>query len=357
MRLLASVTGHGLGHLAQSALVIQALRAMRPELSLTVWSALARESVAARIAPPFHYHHDADDFGLHMRNSMQIRLRESAEHYEQIHARLDAAIDERARRMERERADVVLANVSYLAVAAAARAGIPALAMCSLNWAHIWAHFFGNRPGAARIHNEMLGAYDRADAFLMPEPSMPMPELAAARPIGPLARVGRARPRALARAAGSHGPIGLVTLRGSDRLAVESWPHDTGWVWLLPAEWGVRHAAARDIEAVANAAGLGFADLVASADMLIAKPGYGTFAEAACNRSRVIFMRRPDWPEQDWLIAWLARHAPCTEVTPQSMRAGPEPGLLAALVARPRGEAVPPSGIEQAAGALARYMA
>ena len=81
MRLLATITGHGFGHLAQSALVIEALRAQHPDLSLTVWSGLARESVEARIPQPFHYHHDTDDFGLHMRDSMQIRVRESAEHY------------------------------------------------------------------------------------------------------------------------------------------------------------------------------------------------------------------------------------------------------------------------------------
>lgn len=356
MRLLASVSGHGRGHLAQSALVIEALRRQHPGLSLTIWSALSRVSVAQRIAEPFAYRHDPDDFGLHMQDSMRIRLSESAAHYEILHRHLDAALDERARNAVSDGADVVLANVSYLAIAAAARAGIPAVAMCSLNWADVWAHFFSARAGAGRIHDEMLDAYNQADTFLLPEPSMPMREIRVTRPIGPLARTGRRVRDLISGAAGIRGRFGLITLQGADRLPVETWPLDEmGWHWLVPAAWRVRHARVRDIETVLAAAGAGFAELVASADVLIAKPGYGTFVEAACNGARVVYVRRPDWPEQEFLIPWLRRHAPAVEVSAATLCSGPGRGLLEELASLPRGDAVEPSGIGEAAGLLAGY--
>lgn len=356
MRVLVTISGHGLGHLAQCALVIEALRRAQPQTRLTVWSALPRERLATRIAEPFDYHHDADDFGLHMQDSMRIRLRESAEHYERIHARLIAAVGERARRMEDSGADVVLANVSYLAVAAAATSGLPALAMCSLNWADVWAHFFAHRPGAARIHEQMLEAYRSATVFLRPEPSMPMPGLGATREIGAIARLGRRRRRELARSVGAppDARIALVTLRGADRPPLESWPDRDRWLWLVPAEWQARHRSVIDIEAACASSGLEFPDLVASADALIAKPGYGTFTEAACNRARVMYVRRPDWPEQEALIPWLERHVPAIETSPSALRAGPSPDTLAGLLAREPGDAVVPRGIGEAAGELAR---
>jgi hypothetical protein len=46
-------------------------------------------------------------------------------------------------------------------------------------------------------------------------------------------------------------------------------------------------------------------DLLRSVDAVIAKPGYGTFAEAACNATPLLYVRRQEWPEQDCLIEWL----------------------------------------------------
>jgi hypothetical protein len=38
--------------------------------------------------------------------------------------------------------DLVLSDVAYLPLAGAARAGIASVAMCSLNWAELFAYFF-----------------------------------------------------------------------------------------------------------------------------------------------------------------------------------------------------------------------
>ncbi|MEF8716976.1 MAG: hypothetical protein V5B44_04210 [Candidatus Accumulibacter necessarius] len=55
------------------------------------------------------------------------------------------------RASRRTAADLVLSDVAYLPLAGAARAGIPSLAMCSLNWAELFAHFFAASPGRRRF--------------------------------------------------------------------------------------------------------------------------------------------------------------------------------------------------------------
>ena len=70
--------------------------------------------------------------------------------------------------------------------------------------------------------------------------------------------------------------------------------------WLVPGEWNCRHPDAIASESF----GLSFTDLLCSVDAVITKPGYGTFTEAACNGTPVIYQRRKNWPEPDCLIAF-----------------------------------------------------
>ncbi len=39
-------------------------------------------------------------------------------------------------------------------------------------------------------------------------------------------------------------------------------------------------------------------DVLGSRDAILGKPGYGTFAEAACNGKPVLYVSRGDWPEE-----------------------------------------------------------
>lgn len=94
-------------------------------------------------------------------------------------------------------------------------------------------------------------------------------------------------------------------------------------------------------------------DLLRSVDAIVTKPGYGTFAEAACNGTAVLYQRRDDgWPEQDCLIDWLQAHARCAEVTAGDLLAGNlGPALETCLH-----HAVPPAPTFDGADTAAHYL-
>jgi hypothetical protein len=66
MKLLAVISQHGLGHLAQAAPVLNALRKQQPDLALTIWSGLSPVALRARIEGPFTHRHESADVGLLM---------------------------------------------------------------------------------------------------------------------------------------------------------------------------------------------------------------------------------------------------------------------------------------------------
>jgi hypothetical protein len=306
VHLFVDISSHGFGHLAITAPVLDAVAEIVPDLRLTVRSGLPAAKLRQRIHWPFEHVTATSDFGYAMIDAMHIDLAASAAAYRQAHAEWPARVAKEADFLAEQNPDLVLSNVSYLPLAGAARAGIPSLALCSLNWADLFEHFFGHQPWAATIHAEMLSAYNSARSFLHVTPGMSMPTLANRQEIGPIAAIGRRHDLGL-----ENDKAVLIAMGGvAHRLPVDDWPRLPGIRWLVAADWQCAHPDAIAFESF----GLGFTDLLCSVDAIITKPGYGTFTEAACNGTPVLYQRREDWPEQDCLIEWLRRSSRCYEV-------------------------------------------
>jgi hypothetical protein len=352
--LFVDISSHGFGHLAQTAPVLNRLAELLPDLRLTLRTALPPAKLAQRIAAPFELIAEASDFGYRMVDALTADLPATAAAYRAAHADFAVRVEDEARLFRRIGIDAVFANVSYRPLAGAARAGIPAAALCSLNWADLFAHFFGKEPWAAPIHAEMLAAY-RGATFLRTTPGMPMKALERVVAVGPLAAVGRERRRELRQrlGAGETARIILVALGGiPTRLPVGDWPPQANTHWLVPAAWQVARADMTAFEPLAWS----FADLLASVDAVVTKPGYGTFAEAACNGTAVLYQRRGDWPEQDCLIEWLQANARAREVGADALRSGALGVALDEILDSAAPPRPVPDGIEQAAQFLAALL-
>lgn len=345
MHLFADITAHGLGHLAISAPVLNALAALEPGLRLSVRSLLPAEKLRERIAPPFTLIEAGSDFGFAMHDALRIDCEASATAYRAAHAEWPQRVADEAAFLRALAPDVVLSNVAYLPLAGARMAGIPALAICPLNWADLFAHVFAGEAWAPPIHAQILAAYRSAHAFLRVTPGMPMPALDNLVPIAPVAARGTRHELGL------HGDKAVLIGMGgiAHRLSIDNWPRLPGIRWLVPAEWQCRHP-----DAIAGESfGLPFTDLLASVDAVLTKPGYGTFTEAAGNGTPVLYQRREDWPEQDCLIDWLHKHARALEISAATLSTGKLQDALAALWQQP----APPCPATDGATTAARYIA
>lgn len=350
MHLFTDISSHGLGHLAQAAPVLNALRQRLPDLRLTVRSGISRERLALRIAGEFAHIDAASDFGFVMDNALDIDLAASAARYRQQHSQWQATVEREAALLQEQKVDAVFSDVAYLPLAGAAAAGIPALAMCSLNWADMFQHYFGREPWAAPIHAEILAAY-RSAPFLRVTPGMAMENLPLRRPIGPIAALARRDRENVGRRL--RIPLenrwGLVALGGiAHRLPLEDWPPIPGLTWLAPAAWGVK----RDDVAAFDAADLPFSEVLAAADFVLTKPGYGTFVEASCLGVPVLYLRRPDWPEEPALLAWLHAHNRAVEISRQEAQHGDLAEALNHLQRLPAPPLPAATGVSDARNAL-----
>jgi hypothetical protein len=183
---------------------------------------------------------------------------------------------------------------------------------------------------------------------------MPMGWLKNGMDVGPIARQGRARAGQVRASLGLPPDTKLVTyqLGGIGGEAMQAGlPVIPGVHWLLPG--GCR--GRRDCSAISDL-GLPFIDVLASSDLLLTKPGYGSLIEAACHGVPVLYVARHDWPEEPFLLAWLRQQQPCVEISREAFNAGDFVDELNHLLMSPRPDLVPASGVAQAADILMTYL-
>ncbi len=178
--------------------------------------------------------------------------------------------------------------------------------------------------------------------------SLPTPRPQHAHDIGPIAELCTGDGPALRRRLGvaHQRPLVLVQFGGFPGLdPLADWPLSRALHWVSPELPGGPRADASSLAAH----GLQVSDALGACDALIAKPGYGTFAEAACNGVPVLFVSRSDWPEEPPLVRWLAQRVPLREIGLADLLAGRVEGPLEKLLRTERRSPTPPTGIAEAA--------
>ena len=354
-RVLFAVSYHGFGHLGQTAPVIQALKREKPELEIIVRSSVPAFKLREKLGQRIQIQHADLDIGMIQKDALHIDFDKTAHRYAQFHQQWEKLLYGEKNALLKLSPDLIIANIPYLILAAAQQLSIPTIAFCSLNWAEIYQYFFGKLPGSEAILKQMLSAYNQALYFLQPAPAMKMPGIENALPIGPVAGIGRDVSDELRSKLALHSSdaLVLVSLGGMElQTACEDWPRFRGVRFLVPQSWNSQHPDTSPLEAL----GYSFADLMRSSDVLIAKPGYGSFVEAACTATPVLYLPRRDWPEAKVLIDWLNEHGTCQEISPAKFQAGYLHDSIRKVMNRTERREIAPTGVYEALDKICPYL-
>jgi hypothetical protein len=346
--LLLALSGHGYGHLAQCAPVVNLLCQQLPDMTLTVCSSLPSEVVAARIDSAFDYHSVVLDPVLRMLNAWEVDVAASRQVYRAFYRDWEQGYQADIDLLEQLAPDLVLADIPYRMLSAAADSEIAAVGLCSLNWAAIYAAYCEDNAEDRQMLEQMMRGYRAADIFLAPTPSIPMTGLENVTRIGPVARQGSRQKQSLQEycAGGSSTQFVLVALGGiATQLPLDSWPCIDGVSWILTEAVQSDRTDLVDFDSLA----MSFIDVLASADVVLTKPGYGTYAEAVCNGVPVLTIEREDWPETAYLNSWVQQQGHLEVMTREQFYAGDFVAEVKALLAKGSSHGCEPTGIRQAA--------
>ncbi|WP_295606982.1 hypothetical protein [uncultured Lamprocystis sp.] len=342
--LLLAVSAHGYGHLAQSAPVIEALTQRIPGLQVTLQGDIDPAFARHRLPAGFTHLQEATDPVLLMDGPLITRWAESLVEYNRFEAEYDRHLERQMDSLRRLAPDLVLSDIPWLPLDAARRLGIPAVGLCSLSWYDILRECPVRAQVPTALLERMRRIYGAADLFIRPAPAMPMDWLPNARDVGPIAHC---RPNQSAKLREHLGipadrPLALMQFGGFAGFdPLTAWPEQDQVHWVV-RDLGGR--ARGDASSLSDHR-LDLLDLLGSFDLMLTKPGYGSYTEAACNGVPVIHVPRPDWPEEPALNRWIRRQVPTRELSLADLKAGRLAAPIAELLAAGRPAPVEPSGI------------
>jgi UDP:flavonoid glycosyltransferase YjiC (YdhE family) len=340
--LVAYLSGHGYGHFARSAAVLERLaghvaihlRTNERALEMARAARWAASTAEVDVGP-----------GLVQRGPLAM---DPAATRDALAAHLDAwprTLEREAAFLREVGARVVWADVPPIAFAAAARAGVPSVGTGNFSWSWIYDGLAGADPFFAAAAARLRAAEGEATQFLALDFGGGLDVFPRRTPIAPLAPAPTMT-RAAARArlpfadADDARPIVLVSFGGFGReLQLDARTDGRHRLLVLAAPLAAS-LERDDLRAFHLDGTLPHADLVAAVDCVISKPGYGTVAECLRAGTPLVYVRRDEPREGPALAAAIERHLPCAALAVEDLLAWRWPTIAAAvdraLRARPR---------------------
>lgn len=252
--------------------------------------------------------------------------------------------------------DIVLSNIGFVPLEAARRLGIPAVALAPFHWGQIFEAYCGDMVGGASILERLNAIYSNCDMFIATAPHVPMPSCIPLRAVGPISSVSEQRRAALKAALGlpRERRLALIAMGGiGGALPIEDWPEFHGWTFI---HRGPDTCGEHKNVVPGESLPFTFAELVASVDAVLTKPGYGTVTECACAGTPILYRSRDDWPETPHMMEWAARHVAVAELDNATFKSGQFQEKLQMLLQAPRLERARPTGIADVVALIWPYL-
>ncbi len=311
MRIAVYISGHGFGHLAQIAPVLEGLMCRCPDGRFLVRCALPEAELRTRLPFAFELDPGPVDVGVVQRHAVAEDRSASIRAMREWCTGLARHIDREVQRLRGFRPHLVLSNISPLAFPVARRLGVPGLGLATLDWHTIYRHWL---PADDPVIETLAASYGACDELLVPPMAMAMDVFPRRRPIplvasGPQRSIRLDDPRYKA----------LVLFGGSASPPYEAsaLAELADWLFLVPGATGSEPENIRPVPA-----GAAPVDVMPSVDCIVCKPGYGVLSEGWRTGTPLVWIERPGFPEYPVLERWLENRFPATRLDMADFAAG-----------------------------------
>jgi L-arabinokinase len=306
------ISGHGFGHASRAIELVGAILRREPDARVTVRTAVPTWLFDLTADPRVEVQAFAADTGMVQIDGLRLDEEGSAQAASAFYADFERRIADEARRLQRLGATCVVGDIPPLAFAAAARAGVPSVAVGNFTWDWIYAAY----PDFDRLAPGVLHTIRQAYAATTVALRLPLhggfePMAAVTRDIPFIARRSAHGRRDVRRALDlpDHRPVVLASFGG---YGVE-----------LPLDRLGRSPRFTLIPPMPQPPpGLTYADLVAAADVVVSKPGYGIVSECLANDTALLYTSRGRFIEYDVFVEEMPQVLRCRYIPQDDLLEG-----------------------------------
>jgi L-arabinokinase len=353
------ITAHGYGHGTRSCDVLNALRLADPNVPIFVKTDLPIDFMANRLPDSIEIRPGAFDLGLIQKDSIQVDLKASLAAIEKVYECETELIEQEMRFQTLENIGVVVADVPAIPLDAAQRAGIPNIACSNFGWNWIYSEFVEQEPRWQYFVDKFKAVYEKTDLLLRQPFAEPMSAFPNQIDLPLLAKPGTCRREEIAAATSADSTKIWVLLSFTslnlDFQALEKLQRLQDryeFFTVEPLAWpgtGI-HALSRSK--------FPFADVLASSDLVVTKPGFGIVSECIANNKPIIYSDRKNFLEYPVLVKSIEQYCRYAFIPNRELYSGDlERALSDARSSAEAREEMPRGGAEKAAEEILKRMA
>jgi hypothetical protein len=353
----AAISAHGYGHAAQVVPVLNKLGTLVPDLKAVLRTSVPASFFQDRLTIPWDLQSVRQDVGCVQKGPLQIDTPATWEGHTRFHAQWEQRVEQEVSALQSDGPQVILADTPYLAVCAGLEGGIPTVALANFTWNEILEPFADpHQPHHQAILATIRQSYGHADLALRIMPGLALASCSKVVDIGPIAEPATSHRQEL-RAHLHLDPAEQLVLVGFGGIPLPSLPWDQmeqmqGYHFIVD---GISVQSSPRIHSLSTLP-FSFKTLLASVDIVMTKPGYGTIVEAVALGLGVIYVRRYNFADEAPLVAFLHQCGRGHELSLADFSSGHWQPALEAIRHAPAALTPPPcTGAEDAARQLVRY--
>ena len=300
------------------------------------------------------------DIGCVQDDPLKIDIDATWKAHQRFHETWEARLSNEVAAMQAASPALVIADAPYLALEAGFRAQIPTVALASLTWDLVLKEYCRvSDDSHQQLIQRIRGSYAKADIALRIAPAPRIDAFSNIIDIGPIA--GPTSPPERDRLASVLGlaPNEHTVLVGFGGIPLTSLPLEhmeqlRHYRFLfdgpVPSEYSHIHST--------ETLPFSFKTLLASVDVIMTKPGYGTIIEAVALQQPVVYVRRYNFADEPPLVGYLHRYGRGVELSIDDFTQGRWEPALRTVVDLPMPAAPPPptTGAADAATILAKLL-
>jgi hypothetical protein len=354
-----SISGHGFGHAAQVVPVLNELGRRIPGLKVLLRTTVPSWFFQDRLQLPWEISVGEQDIGCIQQGPLHIDVEGTWAAHDKFHTNWKDRVSEEADAIGRRSPNVLLSDISYLAIEAGASANIPVVGLGSLSWDQVLTHLQDGTPSASSpLIERIQHAYSLANLMIRLTPSITMPAFRRTVNVGPIVARRTPNHQGVRQAVGA-SPDERIVVIGFGGIPLRALP----WVQ-IEAMIGYRFIVPGPVPphtqrvVSSDLLPFRFQTIMASCDILMTKPGYGTIVEAVASSTRVIYVRRYNFADEDSLVAYLHKYGRGLELAVEDFLNGRWQATMDAAMAldSPQASAPAATGTMEAADIVTKFL-
>jgi L-arabinokinase len=357
MAIVFYISGHGFGHASRDVEVINRLGITGSD-PIVIRSSVSPDLLARTLTVPYDLRRGVCDTGIVQSSSITHDDAATVAEAQAFYRTFDRRIEAEVAALSDLDVQAIVGDIPPLAFATAAVLGVPSIALGNFTWDWIYETHPGFLPDGAVTVELIRDCYRRVDLAL----ELPFSggfEIFSRVERLPLVARHASQPAAATRAhfgLPAEGRVALLSFGGYGLPSLDLSRLDCrhGWTIVTTDRVTAGSVAPPNVRVVMEQEFIGsqyrYEDLVAAADVVITKPGYGIIAECISTGTALVYTSRGQFREYDVLVAALPRVLRSQFISHAELFAGRWLAVLEDVLAQPEPPAhMDTGGAEQAA--------